>query len=102
MKLLIDLLFPGMSPETALGLSAGLSAFITVMALARTFVPHDPLGLRVKAHAKRRAELRTEAIASPRRSRQTHVSVLRSLLDRLKLTQGEESRSSAEDWPGQS
>jgi tight adherence protein C len=59
-------------------------------------MPHDPMGARIKAHARRRSQLRSDLIATPRRARQRHVGLLRNLVDRLKLTQGEESRGSAE------
>jgi len=86
----------GLSPETALSLGLGAAAFATVFLLGRAFMPHDPMGARIKAHAKRRAQLHQQLIATPRRGRQAHVGLLRSLVDRLKLTQGEESRSSAD------
>jgi tight adherence protein C len=91
-----DFLPFGISPETALSLGLGAAAFTTVIALGRAFVPHNPMGARIKAHARRRAQLRSQLIATPRRARQRHVGLLRNLVDRLKLTQGEESRSSAE------
>jgi tight adherence protein C len=91
-----DLLPLGLAPETALSLGLGAAAFATVVLLGRAFMPHNPMGARVKAHAKRRAQLRSELIATPRRSRRKHVGLLRDLVDRLKLTQGEESRNSAD------
>lgn len=91
-----DFLPAGMSPETALSLAMGAAAFTTIIALGRAFMPHDPMSARIKAHAQRRTQLRTELIATPRRGRRAHVGLLRKLVDRLKLTQGEESRTSAE------
>jgi tight adherence protein C len=91
-----DFLPLGLAPETALSLGLGAAAFTTVILLGRAFMPHNPMGARVKAHAKRRAQLRSELIATPRRSRRKHVGLLRDLVDRLKLTQGEESRNSAD------
>ena len=91
-----DFLPSGISPETALSLGFGAAAFTTVVALGRAFIPHNPMGARIKAHAQRRAQLRNELIATPRRGRQRHVGLLRNLVERLKLTQGEESRNSAE------
>ncbi len=93
---LTDFLPLGVPPETALALGLGAAAFTTVIALGRAFMPHNPMGARVKAHAKRRSQLRSELIATPRRSRRKHVGLLRDLVDRLKLTQGEESRNSAD------
>jgi tight adherence protein C len=91
-----DFLPSGMTPETALSLGLGVAAFTTVILLGRAFIPHNPMGARIKAHAKRRSQLRNDLIATPRRSRQRHVGLLRNLVDRLKLTQGEESRNSAD------
>jgi tight adherence protein C len=91
-----DFLPSGMTPETALSLALGIAAFTTVVLLGRVFMPHNPMGARIKAHARRRSQLRSELIATPRRARQRHVGLLRNLVDRLKLTQGEESRGSAE------
>jgi tight adherence protein C len=84
--------------ETMISLAIGFAAFLTVVALGRSVLPNDPMAARVRAHARRRAELRA-AITGPSRrasARSTHVSLLRKLVDRLKLTQGDESRSSAE------
>jgi len=86
----------GLAPETALSLGLGAAAFATVVLLGRAFMPHDPMGARIKAHAKRRSQLRQQLISTPRKGRRAHVSLLRDLVDRLKLTQGEESRSSAD------
>jgi tight adherence protein C len=91
-----DFLPAGVSPETAIALATGFGTFATIVSIARAFVPHDPMRARIKAHAKRRSQLRTELIATPRRDRQRHVGMLRNLVDRLKLTQGEESRNSAD------
>lgn len=84
--------------DTALSLAIGFAAFLTVIALGRSVLPTDPMAARLRAHARRRAELRTAIIAPSRRTtaRQAPVSMLRALVDRLKLTQSDESRGSAE------
>jgi tight adherence protein C len=86
------------SVETGLSLAIGLAAFLTVVALGRSLLPNDPMAARLRAHAQRRSELRAAIIAPSRRdtSRQAHVSFLRNLVERLKLTQSDESRGSAE------
>jgi tight adherence protein C len=91
-----DLLPFGLNPQTLISLMTGCGTFIAVLAVVRAFVPHDPMSGRLKLHAKRRSELRTELIATPRRGRQAPVTLLRNLVDRLKLTQGQESRGTAE------
>jgi tight adherence protein C len=93
-----DFLPAGIGIDTALSLAIGLAAFLTVIALGRGLLPGDPMAARLRAHARRRSELRGALIAPSRRSgaRQAPVSLLRNLVDRLKLTQGDESRGSAE------
>lgn len=89
---------PTIGVDTALSLAIGLAAFLTVIALGRGLLPGDPMAARLRAHARRRSELRSALIAPSRRSgaRQAPVSLLRNLVDRLKLTQSDESRGSAE------
>jgi tight adherence protein C len=93
-----DFLPAGIGIDTALSLAIGCAAFLTVIALGRGVLPGDPMAARLRAHARRRSELRGALIAPSRRSgaRQAPVSLLRNLVDRLKLTQGDESRGSAE------
>jgi tight adherence protein C len=91
-----DLLPFGLNPQTLISVLTGLGTFASVLAVIRAFVPHDPMRSRLALHAKRRSELRTALVATPRRGRPAPVNLLRSLVDRLKLTQGEESRTSAE------
>jgi tight adherence protein C len=93
---LANLLPLGLSGETALSLATGFGAFLTLIALSRAFTPYDPMTARIKSHARRRAQLRAGLIAAPRRSRQARVSVLRNLVERLKLTQSEDSRKAAD------
>jgi tight adherence protein C len=84
--------------ETMVSLAIGFAVFLTVVALGRSVLPNDPMAARIRAHARRRAELRAAIVAPSRRAgaRKTHVSLLRNLVDRLKLTQSDESRSSAD------
>ena len=91
-----DLLPFALNPQTLVSVMTGLGTFVSILAVIRAFVPHDPMRVRLKQHAKRRSELRTELIATPRRGRQAPVTLLRNLVERLKLTQGQESRGTAE------
>src|SRR5882724_4407447 len=91
-----DLLPFGLDPQMVISVMTGLGTFASLLAILRAFVPHDPMLSRLKLHARRRSELRTDLIATPRRGRQAPVSMLRNLVDRLRLTQGEESRTSAD------
>ena len=91
-----DLLPFGLNPQMLVSVMTGLGTFASILAIIRAFVPHDPMRSRLKLHAKRRSELRTELIATPRRGRQAPVTLLRNLVERLKLTQGSESRGTAD------
>lgn len=84
--------------ETLVSLAIGFAAFLTIVALGRSLLPNDPMAARIRAHARRRAQLRAAIIAPSRRAaaRNAHVGLLRGLVERLKLTQSDESRSSAE------
>jgi tight adherence protein C len=84
--------------ETMVSLAIGFAAFLTIVALGRSLLPNDPMAARIRAHARRRAQLRAAIIAPSRRAaaRNAHVGLLRHLVERLKLTQSDESRSSAE------
>jgi tight adherence protein C len=87
----------GLAPETLLALIAGAAAFLTLVALARAFVPHDPMTARSRQHAERRKQLRSALLSSPsRRSDRKSVGLLRGIVQKLKLAQSPESRSIAE------
>jgi tight adherence protein C len=91
-----DFLPTGIGGETIILLAAGCAAFVSILALGSAFIPHDPMTARIKAHAHRRAQLRAGLIGTPRRSRQSRVGLLRSLVERLKLTQSADSRKTAD------
>jgi tight adherence protein C len=77
-------------------LAVGVGVFCSLLALGRAFVPNDPMAARIKAHQKRRRELRTALLASTRRGRSAPMGLLRRILDRLKLMRGEESRKASD------
>ena len=59
----------------------------------------DAWGRRViaRAHAKRRSELRSQLMNPPRKARREQsVTAVRGLLERLKLTRGDEGRKAAD------
>jgi tight adherence protein C len=91
-----DFLPPGLAGENGIAAAFGLAAFVTMIALGRAFMPQDPMSARIKSHAKRRAQLRAAIVSTSRRPRQAHVNLLRQLVEKLKLTQGEESRTTAD------
>ncbi len=87
----------GISGEALVEIAAGIANFVALVALYRAFAPTDTVNARARAHAKRRGELRTTLLAPVRAARrQKSVSILRALLDRMKLTRGEEVRKASE------
>jgi len=85
------------SLETILEVAAALANFAVLMLLYRTFAPNDTLAARARAHARRRRDLRAQILSpvrGPRRS--ASVVAVRGLLERLKLTRGEDGRKAAE------
>jgi tight adherence protein C len=92
------LLSPGALPgETTLEIGAGALNFLAMLALYRAFAPSGKASARARAHANRRRELRTSLLAPKKATRQKKsITAVRGMLERLKLTRGEEVRKSAE------
>ena len=87
----------GPPSATAVEIAAGVANFLVLAMLYRAFIPADRMSARVRSHAKRRTELRKAFLAGPSAAaarRQKSVNSLRVLLDKLKLTRGEEVRKS--------
>lgn len=79
------------------GIAAGAN-FLVLFILYRTFLPNDAVNARARSLARRRKELRSMLLApgrSGKRARQS-VTFMRGLLERLKLTRGDESRRSSD------
>jgi tight adherence protein C len=94
---LSDILPPGLPVTLLVEVAAGVANIVALVILYRAFSPSEIVGARARAHARRRRELRSEALAVPRSSRrQKQVTLIRNALDRLKLTSGEEVRRSAQ------
>jgi tight adherence protein C len=88
---------PGVTLNLLVILAAGAANLVALIVLYRAFSPSEVMGARARAHAKRRRELRTALLATPRPSRrQKPVTLVRNLLERLKLNRGDEVRKSAE------
>jgi tight adherence protein C len=78
-------------------LGAGAANVVALIVLYRAFSPTEVVGARARSLARRRRELRSEALAAPRPSRREKpMTYVRGLLERMKLTRGEEVRKSAE------
>lgn len=95
---LTHLLPDGVTPSLAIYLAAGLANLLALVILYRAFAPGEVVSARARAHARRRKELRTALLAQPRRSSrpQRPVTAVRALLERLKLTRGEEVRKAVD------
>lgn len=93
---LLDLLPSGLSGQEGIEIIAGVANFLALLSLYRALVPRDAASARARAHAKRRAELRTAMLTSRRSRRNASIGVMRQLLERFKLTRGEEVRKASE------
>jgi tight adherence protein C len=90
---------PGLSSTLIIEILAGLANVVALIILFRAFAPGEVVNARARAHAKRRRELRDNLLAQPRRSHRSStkpVTAVRGLLERLKLTRGEEVRKATE------
>jgi tight adherence protein C len=93
-----SLLPAGVSPDLLVEILVGLANVVAVAILFRAFSPKEAVNARAQAHAKRRRELRGDLLTQTRRSTQQRrpVTAMRGLLERLKLTRGEEVRKASE------
>jgi tight adherence protein C len=85
--------------ETGMAILGGIGVFITLLALGRAFVPHDPMAARIKSHQQRRQHLLQEIVAGKApetKAKQDAVQVMRKLVERLKLTRGDEARKTVD------
>ena len=85
----------GFFDKTGIAILGGLSVFVTMIALARAFVPHDPMAARIRSHQQRRQHLLQEILTGdvPEAKAKTDaVNFIRKLVERLKLTRGVEAR----------
>jgi tight adherence protein C len=94
---LLDGLLPGDSGILLLG---SLGVLVTVIALGRAFIPNDPMAARIKSHQQRRKHL-LQQILNPNETNKTpgqkaSVNMMRSVVERLKLTRGDEARQTSD------
>lgn len=85
--------------ETGMAIIGGIGVFITLFSLSRAFVPHDPMAARIKSHQQRRQHLLQEIVAgkpTETKAKQDAVQVIRKLVERLKLTRGDEARKTVD------
>ncbi len=79
-------------------IAAAAANFVALVVLYRAFTPGEYVNVRARAHAKRRQELRDRLLSQPRRRAvgEKPVTLVRGLLERLRLTRGEEVRKASE------
>jgi tight adherence protein C len=85
--------------ETALAVFGGIGVFVTMVALGRAFVPHDPMAARIKSHQQRRQHLLHQILtvdAPEGTAKQDFVQIIRKLVERLKLTRGDDARKTTD------
>jgi tight adherence protein C len=88
---------PGVTVNLLVELAAGGANIVALFVLYRAFSPSEVMGARARSHARRRRELRTAMLTAPRPSRrQKQVTLVRNLLERLKLNRGDEAKKSGE------
>ena len=89
----------GSFDETGIAVIGGIGVFITVLALARAFVPYDPMAARIKSHQQRRQHLLQEILSenkSEPKAKQASFNFVKQLVEHLKLTRGDEARKTVD------
>jgi tight adherence protein C len=88
---------PGVTVNLLVEVGAGVANIVALFVLYRAFSPTEVIGARARSHARRRRELRSSMLTAPRPSRrQRPVTLVKSLLDKLKVDRGDEGRKSAD------
>jgi tight adherence protein C len=88
---------PGVTVNLLVEVGAGVANIAALFVLYRAFSPTEVMGARARSHARRRRELRGAMLTSPTPSRrQRPVTLVKRLLDKLKVDRGDEGRKSAD------
>ena len=86
--------------ETGLAVFGGIGVFVTMVALGRAFVPHDPMAARLKSHQQRRQHLLQQILTvdAPEggSTKQDLVQLIRKAVEQLKLTRGDNARKTTD------
>ena len=93
----MDSLLPtNWKPEDYLTILAGVTAFLTVLAVWNTMLVRDPMRGRIKALSERREAMRSGFVAPQRRERKTQreksVGAMRQVVKRLNLMRSQSSQ----------
>jgi tight adherence protein C len=92
-----DVLPPGMAPEDAIVLLAGLAAGAAALAVWQSLLVRDPVAARVRDLALRRTALREARLETvSRRSRLDHAGLMRSVVQRLNLLRSGEAQKATD------
>jgi len=98
-NLLSSLLDTLLNGDTGIALLGGIGVFVTLIALGRAFIPSDPMVARIKSHQQRRQHL-LQQILNPNQEKaagnKASVDMMRGLVERLKLTRGDEARQTSD------
>jgi len=89
----------GSFDETGIAMVGGIGVFVTLVALGRAFVPHDPMAARIKSHQQRRQHLLQQILTvdTPEgNAKQDFVHLIRKVVEQLKLTRGDEARKTTD------
>lgn len=89
----------GFFDESGIAIVGGIGVFITILALGRAFVAHDPMAARLKSHQERRQHLLQEILTGDRQqkaAKQASVNLMRQLVEKLKLTRGDDARKTVD------
>ena len=93
----VSLIAASVPGELPVELGVGAGSFLIVFALYRAVFPAGSITLRARNYAKHKREKGVAIIAGVKTARrQKSVTMLRGLLERLKLTRGEEVRKTTE------
>ena len=93
----LDGLIPGMTMEDLAAWVAGAGAFAVVLLIWFAFVERDPLAARLKSLQARRAALKGDLSRTARKIERptTKISVMRRIVERLKLARGKTAADAA-------
>ena len=93
-----EMIAAGPIGELGVEIAAAVANFVVLVILYRAFLPNDAVNARARSLARRRKELRSLLLSPGRTAKraQKSVTAVRGLLERLKLTRGEESRRSSD------
>ncbi len=93
----VSLMAASIPGEISVELGVGVGSFFIVFALYRALFPAASITVRTRKYARHKRQKPTPLVAGAKTARQQKsVNMLRGLLERLKLTRGEEVRKATE------